>query len=270
MNPAEALGPLGPALFAANRLRRAVVGAARGWGLRRWSASTGPHPRQAVHFWADGEGRRPGVLLVHGGGWRKGSWRDYAPLGPRLARAGLLVGAAGYRLAPEHRWPAQLDDARAAFEALVAAGAGPVALWGHSAGAQLALLLALDAPERVAGVVAMGAPADLARLTGPTAEELPEVFGPADLRAASPLHHPCERPPPVLLVHGGRDPVCPVEQARLLRERWPERVRLVEVPGGDHGLRWPPRAAFRAREEAVRWLLERLRSGAAGAQSVSM
>ena len=52
----------------------------------------------------------PVLLMIHGGGWREGSWRDFEGLAPQLSRKGLMVASMDYRLAPEHPWPAQRED----------------------------------------------------------------------------------------------------------------------------------------------------------------
>ena len=82
------------------------------------------------------------VLYLHGGAYVSGSCITHRGLAGRLAsasgRATLMVD---YRLAPEHPFPAALDDAVAAYHELLAAGAGPVAVAGDSAGAGLALAL---------------------------------------------------------------------------------------------------------------------------------
>ena len=86
---------------------------------------------------------RPGsVLYLHGGAYCVGSPATHRALTSRLARVlGLPVFVADYRLAPEHPFPAALDDALAAYRALRAGG--PVILAGDSAGGGLALATAL-------------------------------------------------------------------------------------------------------------------------------
>jgi acetyl esterase/lipase len=87
------------------------------------------------------------ILYLHGGGFCAGSPATHRALTSRLARASALpVFAAAYRLAPEHPFPAAVEDAIAAYRAL--AEAGPVVLAGDSAGARLALCAALAAGER--------------------------------------------------------------------------------------------------------------------------
>jgi len=100
-------------------------------------------------------GRARGVLLyLHGGGWVLGSPGENDALGRDLAaRTGCAVVLGGYRLAPEHRWPAAVDDAwdvlawvAARRDALAAPGA-PLVVAGDSAGGNLATVLARRARD---------------------------------------------------------------------------------------------------------------------------
>lgn len=96
----------------------------------------------------EGEAPRAAIFYVHGGGYQVGSIRSHRGLMDRLARAaGLPLLAFDYRLAPEHRYPAALDDCVAAWRWLLARGADParVAFAGDSAGAALALATMLRA-----------------------------------------------------------------------------------------------------------------------------
>ena len=117
---------------------------------------------------------RTGVMLyLHGGAFCIGSPATHRSLTGRLALAtGLPVFALDYRLAPEHRFPAALDDALAAFRALRAEG--PVFLAGDSAGGGLALATALalrDAGSpRPAALVLFSPWVDLAAHGSPATE----------------------------------------------------------------------------------------------------
>jgi acetyl esterase len=95
-------------------------------------------------------GRAPLVVYLHGGGWTIGSLETHDRLCRRLAGgSGAAVLAIGYRLAPEHRWPASVDDTVAALRWAAAApaelGEAPaaVAVAGDSAGGTLAALACL-------------------------------------------------------------------------------------------------------------------------------
>ncbi|WP_405134943.1 alpha/beta hydrolase [Nocardia sp. NBC_01388] len=86
------------------------------------------------------------VLYLHGGGYTVGSPVTHRPLAGYLAReTGCPIQVLDYRLAPEHPFPAALDDAEAAFLELVAFGYQPerIAVAGDSAGGGLSLALAL-------------------------------------------------------------------------------------------------------------------------------
>ena len=90
------------------------------------------------------------VLYLHGGGFTIGSARTHRALATHLAAAsGATVHLLDYRLAPEHPFPAGLDDALAAYRELLDAGAEPArtAVVGDSAGGWLALTAALRLRE---------------------------------------------------------------------------------------------------------------------------
>ncbi len=84
-------------------------------------------------------------LYIHGGGWVGGSPRTHRPLTRRLAaQTGMAVYAVDYRLAPEHVFPAGLDDCVAAYRALLEkVPAHQIVVGGDSAGGNLTLALAL-------------------------------------------------------------------------------------------------------------------------------
>ncbi len=97
----------------------------------------------------------PVVLWLHGGGHTVGSVRSYDAVCRRLARdSDCLVVSLEYRLAPEHKFPAALDDAWAALEWLarhageLGGDAGRIAVAGDSAGGNLAAVCALLARDR--------------------------------------------------------------------------------------------------------------------------
>ena len=91
----------------------------------------------------DGQGV---ILYLHGGAFVLGSPAAYRSITTRLAAASRLpVWTPAYRLAPEHPYPAALEDAATVFDSLVARGipASRIVLAGDSAGAALALALAI-------------------------------------------------------------------------------------------------------------------------------
>ncbi len=272
-NPLVRMPAAVPALQRANLLRRRIEARLRSFDVMDWpGVRYGDDPAQVIRMWelndlAPRDGW-PAVLLIHGGGWVEGDLADFESLAPAFARRGIVAGAMNYRLAPTNRWPAQLDDANAALDRLLGAQVDPerIAVWGHSAGGQLALLLALQRPEAVRCVVAMGAPSDLQLLARHGDDKLELVFDDDQLAAASPLEHRPDEPPPMLLVHGDADAVVPVGHARALQARWPEQCELWEVPDGDHGIRWPPFKALRVRRDAIDWVEKQLAPASRGSK----
>jgi len=132
------------------------------------------------------------ILYLHGGAWVMGSPRTHRALVADLARrAGVRALSLDYRLAPEHPYPAALDDGVAAYDWLVASGIEPgrIVVAGDSAGGNLALALLLrlrDAGTPLpAGAVLLSPVTDL-RLSGAshtTRKAVDPFFAKADLRA---------------------------------------------------------------------------------------
>ncbi|XXX77037.1 alpha/beta hydrolase [Sorangium sp. So ce134] len=137
----------------------------------------------AVWFEPPGAADRGVVLYFHGGSYLFGSTRTHADLMARLAlSSGARVVGIDYRLAPEHRYPAQLEDALAAFGALVERGHAPgeIALAGDSAGGNLALVTQLALRDRggQARCAALMSPwLDLTASSASTRENDPTDYG---------------------------------------------------------------------------------------------
>jgi acetyl esterase/lipase len=141
-------------------------------GTRTRTVDAGGVPGELVETRASRPDRH--LLYLHGGAYALGSPRLYRHFTWRMAnaaRARVLV--ADYRLAPEHPFPAALDDAVAAWRWLLGAGAAPagMAIAGDSAGGGLALAAMLklrdDGLPLPAAAVAMSPWTDLA-LTAPS------------------------------------------------------------------------------------------------------
>ena len=194
----------------------------------------GPLPRQRLDLYRP-ERARPGtptVVFFYGGAWEFGDKGDYRFVAQALAERGYAVAVPDYRLYPEVRYPAFLEDGAAAVDWLRRNGAGygldprPVALMGHSAGAYIAVMLTVDrrwleavgtSPcEAVAATVGLSGPYDFLPLTEPN---LMEIFGPEDTRPLTqPVTHVDGRAPPMLLLTGDSDTrVRPRNSASLAR-----------------------------------------------------
>ncbi|MEE2713830.1 MAG: alpha/beta hydrolase [Planctomycetota bacterium] len=219
----------------------------------------------------EGEGPHPIALVIHGGGWFRGSRRSMNAtlLVKLLARDGVAGASIDYRLAPKSPHPAQIEDCRYAMQWLLANATKfgldkkKVMACGASSGGHLAGLLGAqanladpNAKDRIARertrpdcVLSFFGPMDLAsddEETNAAGVRLVKQFlgvrdrsesALAAARLASPLHQLASGAPPFLFIHGKQDRLVPVEQshsmARALKKRGvPSSV--LEVRGG-HG-----------------------------------
>ncbi len=182
----------------------------------------------AEWVYADGTDTSRLVLYLHGGGYTLGSRKSHRGLAGRIARAAKArVLLPDYRLAPEHPFPAALEDATSCWRWLMSGGYAPhhIAIAGDSAGGGLALstVLALKASGAAlpACVIGLSPWTDLDG-AGPTAQPgavddpmLSPVglhtsarhYAPGDLRnpLAAPLHGDLEGFPPLLLQVGTKE-----------------------------------------------------------------
>jgi len=137
----------------------------------------------------DGAGPYASVILVHGGGWIAGDkLGDTKPLLAPLTQAGFAWFTINYRLAPQYRYPACLEDVYTAIRWVKAHAAeyhldpARIALLGESAGGQLVEMAAVQGgPDtRVAAVVPFFGPSDLVAQTiarGGLHRDLTSLFG---------------------------------------------------------------------------------------------
>ncbi len=161
----------------------------------------------------------PVVVFIYGGGWKDGDKAEYRFVAAALAAQGFLTVVPDYRLFPEVRFPAFLQDNAAAVawtKAHVAAYGGDpdrMFLMGHSAGAYNVAMLTLDKqwlaadgldPDRdITGMIGLAGPYDFLPLHDP---ELEDIFAPAgDLRLTQPITFARGDAPPMFLAAGTAD-----------------------------------------------------------------
>jgi monoterpene epsilon-lactone hydrolase len=135
----------------------------------------------AAEITIGGAGTRQVVLYFHGGVYVLGSAVQAAGLASQVGRqTGAKVISVDYRLAPEHPYPAAVDDALAAYQALLDDGTGPsdIVFAGESAGGGLAVATLVNARDHglplPAAAFVMSPYADLT-LAGPTMQTKGQV-----------------------------------------------------------------------------------------------
>ncbi len=190
----------------------------------------------------------PIAMYVHGGGMTAGDKSDLEPVFlDALASAGYAVASVNYRLAPESRFPAQIEDVKCAIRYLRAKApkyglnASEVFAFGTSVGGQLVALAALTGPRSawdaglypaepssLRAVADMFGPANLTEsASGFSASGIQDVFGKNDRRdlvLASPVHFVVANTPPILIVQG-------VNDAKVLESQSIELYRDLKAAG---------------------------------------
>jgi acetyl esterase/lipase len=178
-----------------------------------------------VYVPAGGAARAPVVVFFYGGGWGSGAKGDYAFVGKAFAAQGFVAVIPDYRLVPEVRFPAFIEDGAKAIrwthDHIVEFGGDPGRLYliGHSAGAYNAAMLTLDAHY----LSEAGLPANAVRATAglagpydflPLSEDRIAAFGQAENPAATqPINFVRRSAPPMFLATGDNDTTVPPRNA---------------------------------------------------------
>jgi len=237
---------------------------------------------------SEGKGPFPVVVCVHGGGWRMGNKRDLRPWIQMLARQGYVAASVGYRLAPDDRFPAQIEDCKTAVRFLransdkYAIDKDRFGALGYSAGGHLVCLLGLT--DEKAGLEGKEHPKESSKV-----QAVVDYFGPTDLAGygkddsaqkamlapligakyadnprahdkASPIKYVQKGAPPFLILHGTKDWIVPIEQSRNLANKLKDvdvPVTLVEVPDEGHG--WEGKPSIATTEATLKFLAEKLK-----------
>jgi acetyl esterase/lipase len=219
---------------------------ARSGYARQADIAYGTRPRQKLDLYTPEAPRPDGkaVLFFYGGSWDSGAKGDYLFVAQALASRGITTIIADYRLYPEVRFPAFLDDAAQAT-AWTAARVGLAKLYvmGHSAGAHIALMLAANTPylarasvdrTKMAGVIGLSGPYDFLPLTS---AKLIDVFGGADRPEIEAITFAQGPLPPALLIHGTADTTVYPRNSENLAAAWRQAgasVVLKLYPGVGH------------------------------------
>jgi acetyl esterase/lipase len=232
----------------------------------------------------NGDGPFPVVICIHGGGWTQGKRQDMSKTIETLAGRGFVAVTPTYRLAPDNKFPAQIEDCKAAVRWLRSnadkykVNSDRIGAIGFSAGAHLACLLGLttkddglegkggsaDQSSRVQAVVSFFGPTDLTLndwsedvekrilipFLGDTIKNKPDLY-----KKVSPVNYVTKEAPPFLFFHGDKDPLVGVKQSKLLAEKLTKAgvsAKLVIVEGEGHG--WAGKKLMDNIEEMVNFL----------------
>jgi acetyl esterase/lipase len=211
----------------------------------------------------------PLAIFIHGGGWKGGGKAGglTRPDSRMLLQLGFAVASINYRLAPEHHFPAQIEDCKLAVRYLrrnaAFFGLDPdrIGVWGSSAGGHLVSLMGtaddddgLEGPglegvsSRVQAVVDHFGPTDLTIAGGAVdqwaRQTVADFLGcdpalcPETARAASPAAYATPDDPPILILHGEKDQTVPYVQGEIFAEalrRVGNACALIKVKNAGHG-----------------------------------
>ncbi len=196
----------------------------------------GTNPRQKLDIYLRGDevGMSPVIVFYYGGSWQFGSREDYRFLAAQFLVRGFIVVIPDYRVYPEARFPAFVEDCAAAahwvMDRIGAYGGDPtqVFLVGHSAGAYNAVMVALgDEAPAVAGVIGLAGPYDFLPIKDPI---IKQIFAePADERQHQPITFVHGGAPPMFLAAGGRDRTVLPRNTTALAARLRQAGAVVET-----------------------------------------
>lgn len=215
----------------------------------RLDVAYGPHPRQVFDVVPAKGTPRTVVVHLHPGWWQMRDKSLFRFMGERFADLGCDTVLANYPLAPDASI-AEITEAVRAIVPAVRADAEarlgqvpPIVASGHSAGAHLAVELALTDPTAwclaaspIAAVLALSGVYELSRLTGTSLNRALKLDE-AAARAASPVHRAGRAPCPALFAVGATETAAFVAQSRDMAAAWQAAGRsasLIVSEGADH------------------------------------
>ena len=219
---------------------------------------------------------RPGVIVIHGGGWVEGDKESaLEKFCLPFVEHGFVVANVEYRLAQAAPAPAAVNDVLEAAKwfhdraADYKVDPNQIIVSGSSAGGHLAMMVGM-APDsaglgpsiKIAAIVNFYGISDVPdQLEGPHLQPYAVTWVPEQpdrmelAKKLSPITHVRKGLPPVLSIHGDADPVVPYEQSvRLTKELKAagDQAELITVPGGEHG--FPPEEMSKLWPQIFRWL----------------
>ena len=208
-------------------------------GFRRESdIAYGPLPRQKLDLYLPETPRPDGksVIFFYGGSWDSGAKGNYLFVAQALASRGVTTVIADYRLYPEVRFPAFVEDAALATRwAADRVGLSKLFVMGHSAGAHIALMLAVDTPylaqagvdrTKMAGVIGLSGPYDFLPLKS---AKLIDIFGGANRPEMEAITFARAPLPPALLIQGMADTIVYPRNSENLAAAWRRAGAPVEL-----------------------------------------
>jgi acetyl esterase/lipase len=260
--PEAPAGRTGVPSLRSPRLARAITAPRRFRTAGARDVAYGPHGQEnLLDVWRHPDlpvdAGAPVLVEIHGGAWSSGRKEGEAnPLMAHLVERGWVCVTVNYRLGPDARWPAMIDDVRAALRWVHARidehGGDPgfVAVTGGSAGAHLAALAALtgEGATRVDAAVTLYGIYDLTEddgsgtldmLLAETVMPGPLTHDAATWTDASPAHRVHAGAPPFFVLHGTGDAIVVPEQSRAfvrgLQAVSEQPVAYAELPHAQHG-----------------------------------
>ena len=207
----------------------------------------GAAARQKLDIYAPhgGAANRPVLVFFYGGNWDSGDRQDYAFAGRAFAELGFVTVLPDYTHSHERPYPAFMEDAGAALAwvathiAEYGGDPGRIVVAGHSAGAYIAVTLALDprwgATELIRAAIGLAGPYDFLPFDSPVTER---TFGAAeDLAATQPVNFVRADSPPLLLITGDADTTVRPRHSESLATRLRAaggEAELILYPGITH------------------------------------